>query len=131
MIFLDTSAIYALADTRDPNHQEAIDLFRQVLAQGEELLVHNYVLLEAVALLQRRLGVASALAMLRNSEAFRVHWVNPEDHREAVAILEDRGLRGLSLVDCVSFVVMRYHDVVSALAFDSDFQREGFNRFSA
>ena len=44
----------------------------------------------------------------------------------AVDLLEQRDERTLSLVDCVSFVVMRALNVSAALAYDSDFEREGF-----
>lgn len=64
MIFLDTSAVYALADQDDPNHGEALMAFRRLLGDGEDILVHNYILVEAAALLQRRLGLDSALQFL-------------------------------------------------------------------
>ena len=35
----------------------------------------------------------------------------------------------MSLVDCVSFVVMRRYGVKLCLAFDVDFEREGFKPF--
>ena len=90
------------------------------------MLVHNYILVEAVALLQRRLGLASALGFLRDSDAFQVHWISAEDHQRAVEMLGDRGRRELSLVDCMSFVAMRDYEIQRVLAFDSDFEREGF-----
>ncbi|MBI2917109.1 MAG: PIN domain-containing protein [Chloroflexi bacterium] len=68
MIFLDTSAIYALADKSDPNHSRAAEYFRKVLETDEEVLVHSYVLGEAAALLQRRLGLDTALRFLLNRD---------------------------------------------------------------
>lgn len=127
MIFLDTSAIYALADANDPNHARAVDLFDDALK--ERVLVHSYVIVESVALLQNRLGLPVALQFLRDSEAFTVHWVASADHRRAVRLLGERGRRGLSLVDCVSFLVMRRHSLAEALAFDPDFEMEGFQLY--
>jgi len=46
MIFLDTSAIYALADKADPNHANAYKKFDIALASEEIFLLHNYVLVE-------------------------------------------------------------------------------------
>ncbi len=126
MIFLDTSAIYAIADQADPNHARAMALVAQAQREGESFLVHNYVLVESTALLQRRLGLESALLFIQESERFRIHWVGAREHREAVELLRERGRRGLSLVDCVSFVVMRQEGVARVLAFDTDFEREGF-----
>jgi predicted nucleic acid-binding protein len=130
VIFLDTSAIYGLADSRDSNHERASELFRRALESGEEILVHNYVLIESTALLQNRLGLDSTLQFLRDTSSFTTHWIGREDHRRAVELLESRGRRGLSLVDCASFVVMRRYGVGEALAFDADFEREGFALYS-
>ena len=129
MIFVDTSAIYALADVADLNHTRAVQLARRASENGETLLVHNYVVVEAAALLLRRLGLDSAMRFLRETDRLRTHWVTDDDHRLGVDLLGERDRRQLSLVDCVSFVVMRKLEVGSALAFDADFQREGFARY--
>ncbi|MBX6772112.1 MAG: PIN domain-containing protein [Chloroflexi bacterium] len=81
---------------------------------------------EAAALLQRRLGLEPALDFLREAATFTLHWVSLREHQVAVELLQDRGRRGLSLVDCVSFAVMRHYGVTRAFAFDEDFEREGF-----
>ena len=76
--------------------------------------------------MQRRLGLQAALAYLNATRLLHVHWVSRSEHDQAVELLERRSRRGLSLVDCVSFVVMRELNVDTALAYDSDFEREGF-----
>ena len=131
MIFLDTSAIFALADKNDLNHEPAVDLFGRAIAGGEGFLVHNYILIESAALLQRRLNFDSAVRLLRDADAFEVHWVTSSDHLQAVNLLEERHRRHLSLVDCMSFVVMRERDTPRYLAFDDDFTREGFAAFGS
>ena len=126
MIFLDTSAIYALADKSDPNHMTAYGKFEDVLKSGESFLLHNYILLESAALLQARLGLQSALLFLRDAKSFEVEWVNLDLHEEAAKELERIGKRGISLVDCTSFLVMTRKGVQKVLAFDPDFQDQGF-----
>ena len=126
MIFLDTSAILALADVRDQNHTGAVVALESLTLDGNTLLTHNYVLVESAALLQSRIGLESALAFLSDAEHFTVHWVTPTDHAEAMTLLTERNRRGLSMVDCMSFVVMRKYGVRTALAYDADFQAEGF-----
>lgn len=61
MIFLDTSVVYALADEGDPNHKRAKELFGRALEVDEDLLIHNYILVESAALLQNRLRLDQAL----------------------------------------------------------------------
>lgn len=126
MIFLDTSAIYALADKTDPNHMTAYNKFQDALKSGEVFVLHNYILLESAALLQARLGLPSAILFLKDAKSFEVEWVDLELHEEALKELERVGKRGISLVDCTSFIVMRRRDVKKAFAFDPDFEDQGF-----
>ena len=126
MIFLDTSALYALADRGDPNHRAALRSFEAILEAGQPLLTHNYVLLESIALVQHRLGIAAALKLANEATAFVVEWVDERTHRDAVAALARRGRRQVSLVDAVSFLVMRRRGVRKAFAIDKHFSEEGF-----
>jgi predicted nucleic acid-binding protein len=131
VIFLDTSAIYAWADTADPNHHTAIARLQAILDSGEDLLTHNYVLVESMALLQARLGVGVAAKLARDSEAFVIELVDGPLHASGVRELEGSKRRHLSLVDQVSFLVMKRRQVVVAFAFDSDFTAAGFRLFEA
>ena len=126
MIFLDTSAIYALADKSDPNHADAYRKFDLALKAREMFLLHNYVLIESATLLQARLGVQSALAFLKDVRAFDTEWVDQALHQEAQEEFERIGKKGVSLVDCMSLVVMRRRGVKKILAFGREFQEQGF-----
>ena len=126
MILLDTSAIYALADKADMNHTKAYKKFEKILKSGETFLLHNYVLLESAALLQGRLGLPLAMLFLREARSFEMEWVDQDLHEEAAKELERIGRRGISLVDCTSFIVMRRKKIQKVLAFDPDFQEQGF-----
>lgn len=126
-----TSAVLAVADRRDARWPDADAAFRRLSEEGDQLLTHNYVVLEAASLLQRRIGLASAVRFLEQVNAFRVHWIDASDHAEAFALLKRRGRRQLSLTDCASFVVMRRYGVTRALAYDRDFEAEGFATYRA
>ena len=126
MIFIDTSAVYALADRADDNHARASRLFASALSSGERLVTHNYVLVESMALIQHRLGLEHALAFARDAQAFDVDWVTRATHERAVEWLRTAGRRHVSLVDAVSVVVMRTRQIEVAFAFDPHFVRAGF-----
>lgn len=126
MIFLDTSAIYAWADAADPNHAAAVRRLGAILANGDELLTHNYVLVESTALLQARLGLAAAVKLARDAAALTVEWIDEDLHALGVQALERSRKRHLSLVDQISFLVMRRHRIETAFAFDPDFVAAGF-----
>jgi predicted nucleic acid-binding protein len=80
MIFLDTSAIYAWADAADPNHPIAVRRLRLILEAGEGLLTHNYVLVESMALLQARLGLAADIKLAKDATTFVIEWVDEDLH---------------------------------------------------
>jgi predicted nucleic acid-binding protein len=130
VIFLDTSAVYAWADVADPNHRAAIRHLQSILASGEELLTTNYVLVESMALLQARLGVAAAVRLAKDSTTFVIEWVDDDLHAAGVRELERSRDRRVSLVDHVSFLVMRGRRVARAFAFDRDFTSAGFRLFA-
>jgi uncharacterized protein len=124
--FVDTSAIYAWADTADPNHAAAVRRLQALLGSGEDLLTHNYVLVESLALLQSRLGLAAAIKLARDSEAFVIEWVDDDLHARGVRELERSKKRNVSLVDHISFLVMERRHVATAFAFAPDFTAAGF-----
>ncbi|MGH9173336.1 MAG: type II toxin-antitoxin system VapC family toxin [Vicinamibacterales bacterium] len=126
MTFIDTSAIYAWADTADPNHRTAVQRLQTLLESREELLTHNYVLVESVALLQARLGLTAAIKLARDSEAFVIEWVGKDLHTMGIRELHRSRKRRVSLVDHISFLVMKRRQVTTAFAFDPDFTAAGF-----
>lgn len=126
MILLDTSALYALADAGDSFHEEALRIFDKLAGAGEELLVHNYVIAETAALLEARAGHEASVRFLRDIAEIETVWVDATLHRDAVSLLNRFKSREISLVDCVSFVVMRQKDIATAFAFDKHFVHQGF-----
>lgn len=131
MIFLDTSAIYAWTDAADSNHPTAVRRLRAILEVGEELLTHNYVLIESMALLQARLGLDVAIKLAKDSTSFIIEWVDEDLHASGIRELEGSKKRHVSLVDHISFLVMRRRHLVTAFAFDPDFTAAGFRLFEA
>ena len=130
MIFVATSAIYALASDGDPRHGEARRSFHALLQSERPLITHSYVLSESMALLQHRLGRDVALACAVEARGFEVQWVDEGLHGAAVDALRDAS-GTVSLVDQVSFLVMRQRGIEEAFAFDGDFVRAGFRLYRA
>jgi predicted nucleic acid-binding protein len=96
------------------------------------LVTSNYVVLETCALLQRRLGFQAVRAFWDDVvPMLRVQWVNERQHELGMAVMLGANRRKLSLVDCVSFCLMREAGIAEAFAFDRHFSEEGFDRPSA
>ena len=133
MIFVDTSAWLALADTNDGDHAAALDLQHR-LGHGEfgKQVTTNCVMTETVTLIRRRLGLGSAIAFsnnLRSSKAVGLFWVEPVHHYEAIDLMSSHEDKHWSVTDCTSFVIMRSLGIRDAFAFDDDFVQAGFKAY--
>ena len=132
MILLDTSAIFAWVDRADANHALAVRRLESLLQTGAELVTHNYVVLESLALTHTRLGLETALKVAADLRELRVEWVTETLHNRALAQMAATAVSpGVSLVDHVSFILMRQHAIDVAFAFDRDFSDQGFELYRA
>jgi len=126
VIFVDTSALLALLDRDDEFHARAAATIRS-LGADDALLTHEYVLVETTSLAQRRLGLQAVRSLVDDLlPLLEIAWVDEPLHAEAREALLAAGRRTVSLVDWVSFLVMRRHGVRRAFTFDQDFAVEGF-----
>jgi predicted nucleic acid-binding protein len=126
-IFIDTSAFYALLDRDDANHRAAKGAWAKILSAENTLVTSNYVLVETFALLQNRLGLAAVQAFQEDLvPILNIEFVNLEAHRSGTAALLAASKRTLSLVDCISFEIMRSLGIKAAFAFDTHFKEAGF-----
>ena len=125
--FVDTSALYAVLDASDALHLPARAAWTALLTGDETLLTSNYVIGESFALIQYHLGLEAVRAFQdRALPVLEVEWVDEADHAVAVQAVLAADRRELSLVDCVSFQVMRRLGVWSVFAFDDHFTEQGF-----
>lgn len=126
-VFADTSALYAVFDRDDSNHSKARAAWTEWLRAGEPFVTNNYVVLETLALLQHRLGLAAVRAFHEDvMPLLHVEWVSEEQHRAGVESALAASRRKLSAVDCVSFRTMRRRGLRTAFCFDPHFREQGF-----
>ncbi len=127
--FVDTSALFALLDEDDINHEAAGQWLTGIGRDSQHALIsHNYVVVETAALVHRRLGPAATRVFFDAFvPAMSIFYVDEDLHQRAVAAYVASVSRALSLVDRVSFQVIRDLGLEQAFAFDRDFKTEGFN----
>ncbi|MEZ5356883.1 MAG: PIN domain-containing protein [Bryobacteraceae bacterium] len=126
-VFVDTSAIYAVLDRDDSNHPAAARIWTGLVNDDTHLLTSNYVLLESAALVQHRLGIQALRALEEKMfPMFDVEWIGAAPHRRAMDAVLAAARTKLSLVDCVSFHVMREFGIRTAFCFDKHFREQGF-----
>jgi predicted nucleic acid-binding protein len=126
--FVDTSALIALLDGSESKHTPCARAWRKLLADDESLVTSSYVLVETYALAQRRLGIDAVRTLTTDYvPLLAVDWIDETVHGAGLASLLTANRRELSLVDCVSFEIMRRRDISKAFTLDADFAKQGFN----
>jgi len=125
-VFADTSGLYALLDAADAAHKRATERWDALEARGAMLVTHAHVVVEASAVVQRRLGFEHIRSLAGILRFVKQVPVEEAVHDEAFKAFLTVGSRSLSLVDCTSFVFMRRRNIEEALAFDRHFEAHGF-----
>ena len=127
-IFIDTSAFLAVLDADDDHHAPAKSAWGEILASGSLLVSSNYILVETFALVQNRLGLQAIRVFQEDIvPLLATRWVDATIHAAATSALLAANRKKLSLVDCVSFEVMRHTAIKSAFTFNRHFQEQGFD----
>lgn len=130
--FVDTSGLIALLDTDDPAHGELREAWRQAILDAEGLVTTEYVVVEAVAVAQRRWGLQAVRTLAEEFiPLIEIDTVSLNDLMSAVNSLLTAGRRRLSLVDCLSFARMRALHIRDYLGNDPHFDEQGFRRYAS
>lgn len=126
-VFVDTSAFLAVLAADDEHHAVAAATWRRLITDEEPLVTNNYVLVETLALLQRRVGLDAVRAFqAKVMPSLLVRWMDEQQHQEALTSVLSANRRYLSLVDCASFQTMRLNGIGRAFTFDQHFAEQGF-----
>ena len=126
-IFIDTSALIALADRSDQYHQRA-KAFVQA-ARAVEFHTSTYILDETITRLRFTAGVQVAVKVaesLWESRLYQIHPVDQPIERAALAILKKFSDQRLSFTDCTTIALMDRVGLERIFAFDDDFRKVGY-----
>ena len=130
MIFVDTSAWYAVEVEDDINHERA-SKFLSLIASGKYAIsiTTDYVLDETLTLLRSRRDLTSAstfIDKIKRSSSVRIFWIDESLFEKALAIFQKSNHKSWSFTDCTSFAFMRELSVSDAFTFDSHFREAAF-----
>ncbi|RLC64136.1 MAG: VapC toxin family PIN domain ribonuclease [Chloroflexota bacterium] len=125
LVFVDSSAWFALKDTKDPHHDMAIQF---LTAFTGKLLTTNFVIDETITLTLYRLGYPVARELgeeLWAGKYANVIYVSKSDQHAAWELFKKYDDKGFSFTDCTSFVVMERLGLLYAFTFDEHFEQTG------
>jgi len=127
MIYIDTSAFLAVLDADDKNHVSAGKTWEDLINKEEPFICGSPVLIETNALVQHRLGVKAV--KIFHEDIFpilSIEWADESVYRAGMSSVLTAAQKKLSLVDCMSFEIMRRLGVKRVFAFDKHFKEQGF-----
>ena len=130
MIFVDTSAWYAVEVEDDVNHEAACKFLAEI-ASGKHgvSITTDYVLDETLTLLRSRRDLVSAsyfIDKIRKSKSVRVFWIDESLFEKALDVFRKSERKSWSFTDCTSFALMRDLSVSEAFTFDTHFREATF-----
>jgi len=123
-VLWDSSAILALLDADDADHEAAAQTAIRIANEKRPSFITNYVEVETHALLLRKLGRSLAREWLLKGGLPVVRALREEEDRakEILAVHTDKDW---SLCDAISFAVMESRGVNRAFSFDGHFRQYG------
>ncbi len=128
LVFVDTTAWYALLDRQDAHHAAA-KRFQAV--DRRPFLTSNYIVDELLTLTKSCLGAKAAVRIgeqLFAQQIARLYAVTPDLEQNAWRLFQRYADKGFSFTDCTSFALMERMGIDTAFAFDIHFRQYG--RFS-
>ncbi len=125
-VFADTSYYLALVNPKDPRHDLAVKRGDNLLGR---IFVTEYVLVELGSALSHgsdRVVFLELLEDLGKQDSITI--ISPSEtlFRQGVALFAARPDKEWSLVDCISFIVMKQRRLEEALTTDRHFVQAGF-----
>jgi len=128
-VFLDTSFSIALSISKDQFHQRAVELTKQVNAAQSQIVTTQAVILEignALSKIKYRQSAVGIIEFFKNDPNVTIVSLSDKLYDEGFELFSNRPDKEWSLVDCISFVVMRERNIEAALTADEHFIQAGF-----
>lgn len=128
-IFVDTGAWFATIVTADQHHHDATQRYSTLLRDDTQFVTTNLVVHETIMLLSRRESKGKAFEFLEkiyDDPKVEIMSLDSQIEADAYEIFRKYSDQNFSIVDCVSFSIMRRERIKRAFAFDQHFRIIGF-----
>lgn len=130
MIFIDSGAFIARFLTKDQYHEKAITIWNDIYSKNEKCYTSSIVINETITFVARRTNHSFAaekgrfiylspnIGILRSSEV---------EEKLALELFEKYQNMNVGFADCLSFSLMKKHNINKAFSFDKHFEMAGFH----
>lgn len=128
-LFLDTSYIYALFNSRDQWHERALRWEEIIARENSRLLTTEFILAEiadGLSSVKRRTDAVKIIRSLSENLLVEILPASSDLYQKGFELYENRPDKDWGLTDCISFVVMSERQILDALTSDEHFRQAGF-----
>ena len=126
---MDTSALVALFDRKDANHQQAKAVLERIKTDRTRMLISDYIFDESITTVLSAAGHQIAVKVgdfILSSSIIELVWLDAPVTLKAWDYFKKHSDKMFSFTDCTSFLLMKELRVEKYFSFDSDFRRAGF-----
>ena len=125
-VFVDTSALYALFNGNDRDHDSAKACMQDLIKNQSSLIISNFVLDEIYTLLLTRTNREIALTIIETLiDEWVIERISSEDEERAFRILKTSQDKSYSYTDATSFALIERLSIPFAFSFDKHFSQYG------
>lgn len=128
LVYVDTSALIALAMATDKYHRPASEYFRGALEDGTRFITGRPVLIEYIDGVAKRIGKSEAveeLRLLESTATLRIESDAEEDWELGRQLFLRYDDQAVDLTDSLSFAIMDRLGLKEVFTFDRDFAVHG------
>jgi uncharacterized protein len=127
-IFVNSSGWLALYNSRDPNHEAAVQLWEYLRTQPVRFVITDYVMDQVYTALKVFGSLQAAQAVqqvVKNSQLVRPFMVDSVIFDRAWRVFVEDDHPQWTFTDCINFAVIQYLGISEVFTFDSNFTHPG------
>ena len=128
-IFVDTSALIALGNTRDQFHQQAQEIFKELVLAKNRFITTNAIIFEltnAFSSVQYKSIAIKLIDMINNSKGWSIITIEDDLMTKGVNRFRKMLDKDWSLVDCISMIISEEIGINRIFSNDHHFEQAGF-----
>ncbi|HUS60533.1 MAG TPA: PIN domain-containing protein [Nevskiaceae bacterium] len=128
VILVDSDVLFALNSKDDANFEKACQISRELVKEGFEFTISNFVLAEAVTLLSYRISHQKAVDFFQKliRDKFPIIRVDNNLENRAYQIFKKQISKNVSVVDCINIAILEKYNWNTIFSFDKIYKKNGF-----